>query len=501
MSIITKLAKEVGELSDDAVRALRRVLPKNATVAQAKNAYERIMRELPEEIDFSVTPAASRQRKVPAAPRTEAGDLTVTAPKRKAKKSLAVKEGASDSAARAAIGQRNVANFTVPAAPRTARPLEVQTAPTNVRDLSKIAFDPETYGLRKGEMGRLKDLAVKVEHNRIVPQGPSLGVDELADNFIIGTMSDRSGANTTITGIGPTDLDIPVHEYGGQDFMPANPGLGWAVSTPGVASGIMNRAMAYYKKTGKLPLLAPYRMAGTGTDFSKTTGELMMSQANSAFGGDDRARVNAVIGNYIRDFKGIDNPEGYLQYGALPTEQRKALQEALHRDTAFTESGGLSLPLTRALITDPAQIDKPSYMIQNIGVLDPRREVVVDFSRNPTYGYNLPVEFMGTVDPDINIAEIAHGMLNKKYADLGDLSGFRGQQATLSLSEWRRQQKEYRAAKEKYEAAIAAGKDAKPPREPVRAGNTQKFLQPGVSGFLDDVTAQAIKDRLSKLGL
>ena len=72
-SIFTKLAKEVGELSDDAVRALRRVLPKNATVAQAKDAYERIMRELPEEIDFAAKPAA------PAVIRNRTGTPRATA--------------------------------------------------------------------------------------------------------------------------------------------------------------------------------------------------------------------------------------------------------------------------------------------------------------------------------------------------------------------------------------------------------------------------------------
>jgi hypothetical protein len=384
----------------------------------------------------------------------------------------------------------------VPAAPRASLAVYPQGPLAGSRDLSKIAFDPDTYGLRKFEMDRLADLAVKTElHRSAIPQGPSLGVSDIADHPIIGTMSDRSGADETITGLGNTILDIPVHQWGGQGFMAANPDYGWAVSTPGVASGIMNRGRALYEKYGKLPLLAPYRMAGTGTDFSKTTGELMMSHANSAFGGDDRARVNALMSSYIRDFKGIDNPEGYAQYGDLPTDQRKALQDALAAN--FAGEGGLSLPLTRALITSPEQIDKPSFMLQNIGVLDPRRDVNVDFSRNPTYGYNLPVRFLGTLSPDINLAEVLPGPLTRKYGDLGDLSVFRGQNAQLSAPEWRRQQKEYRSQLERFDA----GKLSKPPRKPVRTGNSQKFLQPGISGFLDAETARAIQDRLSAIGL
>ena len=384
----------------------------------------------------------------------------------------------------------------VPAAPRASLAVYPKGPLVGSRDLSKIAFDPDTYGLRKFEMDRLADLAVKTElHRSAVPQGPSLGVSDIADHPIIGTMSDRSGADETITGLGNTIFDIPVHQWGGQGFMAANPDYGWAVSTPGVASGIMNRGRALYEKYGKLPLLAPYRMAGTGTDFSKTTGELMMSHANSAFGGDDRARVNALMSSYIRDFKGIDNPEGYAQYGDLPTDQRKALQDALAAN--FSGEGGLSLPLTRALITSPEQLDKPSFMLQNIGVLDPRRDVNVDFSRNPTYGYNLPVRFLGTMSPDINLAEVLPGPLTRKYGDLGDLSVFRGQNAQLSAPEWRRQQKEYRSQLERFDA----GKLSKPPRKPVRTGNSQKFLQPGISGFLDEETARAIQDRLSAIGL
>lgn len=383
----------------------------------------------------------------------------------------------------------------VPAVPRAA------TAPTlrGTRDLSAVDFDPNIYGLQKTrggvpEIERLADLAVKVEHHKpTTAQRASLGVRDIAEHPVIGTMSDRTGADETITALGNIDLDIPVHQWGGQGFMQVNPDYGWAVSTPGVASGIMNRARALYEETGILPLLAPYRMVGSGSDFAKTTGELMMSHANSAFGADDKARVNAMISGYIKDFKGIDNPEGYAQFGDLPTEKRKALQEELQR--SFAGEGALTLPLTRVLMAEPAQLNKPSYGLQNIGVIDPRRDVLVDFTKNPTYGYNLPVKYLGTMEPDINIAEVLPGPLTRKYSDLGDLSVFRGQSAPLSPGEWRHQMKQFRADQARFEA----GETNKPPRTPVRSGNTQKFLQPGISGFLDADTAQTIQDRLDLL--
>jgi hypothetical protein len=369
---------------------------------------------------------------------------------------------------------------------------------SGVRDLSKEAFDPNIYGLRKKtEVPALKDYVVQTEQRHPAPNGPVLNVEDIAGRPIMVGMSDRLGSGETITQIGNNQLDIPVHEYGGQDFAYHNP-FAWAVSTPQTATAMMNTAAALKKKYGVNPLWAPYRMGGTGTDFAKTTGELMMSHANSALGGSDRSRINALIGQYIPDFKGISDPAGYEQFGALGGDERKALQSALEAN--FANEGGLSLPITRALIAAPNQRAKPSFFLQNVMEINPDKEVVFDPTANPTYGYNIPGEIIGTLGPDINAAEVVGPMLAKKYADLGDLSIFRGQNTPLSESEWRRQQKEYAAEMAAYNAKVAAGKPPKKkPREPVRMGNTSKFMQAGTFGILDDAAAQAIADRLAKL--
>jgi len=368
---------------------------------------------------------------------------------------------------------------------------------SNVRDLSKAVFDPDIYGLRKKtEVPALKDFVVRTEQRHPAPNGPVLGVEDVTGVPIMVGMSDRLGSGETITHVGNNALDIPVHEHGGQDFAYHNP-YAWAVSTPQTAAAMMNTAAALKKKFGVNPLWMPYRMGGTGTDFAKTTGELMMSHANSALGGDDRSRVNALISQFIPEFKGIDNPLGYEQFGALGGDARKALQTALELN--FAREGGLSLPITRALIAAPNQRAKPRFFLQNVMEIDPDKEVVFDPTANPTYGYNSTGKIKGTLGPDINAAEVVGPMLSKKYSDLGDLSVFRGQNAPLSEAEWRRQQKEFAAEKAAYDAKVAEGKTPKKPREPVRVGNTSKFMQAGTFGFLDDDAAQAIVDRLAKL--
>lgn len=69
-----KLAREVGDLSDDAIRALRQVLPKNATIDEGKQALDRIMRAAPVEIDFAAKPTrrAAPQKSLAAKTRAPA---------------------------------------------------------------------------------------------------------------------------------------------------------------------------------------------------------------------------------------------------------------------------------------------------------------------------------------------------------------------------------------------------------------------------------------------
>jgi hypothetical protein len=210
----------------------------------------------------------------------------------------------------------------------------------------------------------LFDLDVERERWSQEPERNVLEFQDIVNRPFMTGMADRTPSGTTITRIGPTELDIPIREHGGQDYMLDYP-YSWGVSTKTMGSNFMNTARRLKQKYGVNPIWMPWRMQGSGSDFSKTTGETLMSYANSALGGDARGAMNRFIKeNYIPDFAGIENPRGYLQFGELGGPQRKVMEEAL--SGRFAQEGGLSLPLTRALITDPNQLNRKAFHLQNV---------------------------------------------------------------------------------------------------------------------------------------
>lgn len=365
-------------------------------------------------------------------------------------------------------------------------------------------FDLSAYGMRKTiDQPRLFDL--DVERQRWTPERERniLDFQALVGRPIMTGMADRTPSGTTITRIGPTELDIPVREYGGQDYMLDNP-FSWGLSTKGMGSNFMNAARRLKREYGVNPIWAPWRMQGSGSDFAKTTGETIMSHANSALGRDTRNAMDRFIKeNYIPDFAGISDPRGYLQFGELGGPQRKAMEADLA--SRFEQEGALSLPITRALITDPNQLSSKAFHLQNIAEIDPDAEVVVK-PLNPTYHYNTPGAYEGTLEPELqeslNVAELVAPLLRAKYSDLGDLSVFRGQNAPLSPENLADQMAQYEDLKAAFDARVAAGDTkAKPPRKPVPIGGTNKFMQSVfATGFLDDKAAQELYDKLVASG-
>lgn len=371
-------------------------------------------------------------------------------------------------------------------------------------DLAFRDFDLGTYGMRKTiDQPRLLDMDVERQRWSPEPEPNVLEFQDIVNRPIMSGMADRTPSGTTITRIGPTELDIPITEHGGQDYMFDYP-YSWGVSTKTMGSNFMNTARRLKQKYGVNPLWAPWRMQGSGSDFSKTTGELMMSHANSALGGDTRGAMNRYIKeNYIPDFAGVEDPRGYAQFGALGGPQRKAMEEALSNQ--FAQEGALSLPLTRGLITDPNQLNRKAFHLQNIAEIDPDADVVVK-PLNPTYHYNTPGAYKGTLSPalmdSLNVAELIAPTLRAKYADLGDLSAFRGQNAPLSPENLTSQLDQYKDLKAAFDARIAAGETGlKAPRQPVPIGGTNKYMQSVfATGFLDDAAAQALYDKLTAAG-
>jgi hypothetical protein len=333
-------------------------------------------------------------------------------------------------------------------------------------------INPDLYGLRKTkDLPRLQASPVKKERFSVAaaPDKVSLG-DYEGRPFII-SMSDRSAAGDRITGIGDQDLNLPVDLQGGQDFMfsPTTGGLVWA-SEAAPVSNIMNLARQLYEETGEKPLYLPFRMGGEGSDFATMTGETMMSYADAALGKRDKADMNRLIGKYIPDFAGISDPEGYRQFADLLGDKRKKLQLEMS-NTFGEEGGGLTLPMTRAMIADQTQLNKPSFFLQNVGEIDPTADVVTSTGHR-TYSRGVPGRGVGVLADDINVAQLLPNL--SKIYQIGDPREFRGQYADFTDFGKELKMDEEAAMREK---ALRQGKTPKVYN--TERGGTSKYMQSG----------------------
>jgi hypothetical protein len=341
-----------------------------------------------------------------------------------------------------------------------------------VRDFSKVSMDPSLYGLRKTmDLPRLQASPVKTEQFRVVPQPSKVSLGDYEGRPFIISMADRSAAGDRITAIGNQELNLPVDLQGGQDFMfaPTAEDLVWA-SEASPVSNIMNLARQLYETTGEKPLYLPFRMGGEGSDFATMTGETMMSYADAAFGKSDKAAMNRLIKKYIPDFAGISEPKGYEQFADLSGAKRKQLQLDLS-NTFGEEGGGLTLPMTRAMIADPAQLDKPSFFLQNVGEIDPTADIVTSTGHR-TYSRGVPGRGLGVLGDDVNVAQLLPEL--SKIYQIGDPRQFRGQYA--DFTDYGRQLKiaEEAAMREK---SLRQGKTPKVYN--TERGGTSKYMQSG----------------------
>jgi hypothetical protein len=359
-------------------------------------------------------------------------------------------------------------------------------ARSTVRDFSNIAFDPALYGLRKTkDLPRLQASPATYQRTSASPQAQSVSIADYIGRPYIISMADRTAAGDLLTRIGNVDLNFPVSLQGGQDFMfnPTTGGLVWA-SEKSPVSNIMNLAGKLYEKTGQKPIYLPYRMAGSGSDFATMTGETMMAYADAVLDAADKARFNKIIAEKIPGFKGISDPRGYQQFAQLTGAKRKALQNKL--STEFGEAGGgLTLPMVRGLIADPNQIDKPSFFLQNVGEIDPTRDVLTGTGHR-TYSRGVPGQGLGILSEDINVAHLTPNL--SKIYQIGDPNLFRGQEA--DFTEYGRQLKIAEAEKAR-QKALAKGKE--PKNYNTERGGTTKYMMSGAKfGILTEDMVRSI---------
>ena len=389
---------------------------------------------------------------------------------------LAYREGrpgeAAATAALAVLPIPGAAKKGIKAAAKKVAASTKPAAKATTRTFSETSLNPDVYGLRKTkDFPRLQTSPVKVERFSVAPKAEKVSLADYEGRPFIISMADRSAAGDRITGIGNTDLNLPVDLQGGQDFMfsPTTGGLVWA-SEASPASEILNLARQLYETTGEKPLYLPFRMGGEGSDFATMTGETMMSYADAALGKRDKADMNRLIKKYIPDFAGISDPRGQQQFADLTGGKRKELQELLG-DTFGEEGGGLTLPMTRAMIADPAQLNKPSFFLQNVGEIDPTADIVTATGHR-TYSRGVPGRGLGVLDDEINAAQLLPD-ISKTY-QIGDPREFRGQYA--DFTDYGKQLKiaEEAAMREK---ALRQGKTPKVYN--TERGNTGKYMRSG----------------------
>ena len=269
-------------------------------------------------------------------------------------------------------------------------------------DIAKKLFDPR-FDKRVGEIPKLESLIRHVEptHNF---EAPKIYLPDYEGYPFVTSMSDRSDSNAKLLGLNNTRFNREVDLTGGQGYMfdPRNPGRVWE-SGKGPSSAILKAARAAKDFTGKEPVYVPWRMAPTGSDFSPMTGETMISHAQSVMGKDDKAAVDNLIKNHIPNWLGMDHPDSFTQFGNQPTATRKAVQKAL--DKQFRNEGGLGLGEARLAITDPNQANAPEGGLQNIGRIFTDQDLIKSGQKS-RYPYGVPGEGIGTLDRDINIAQL-----------------------------------------------------------------------------------------------
>lgn len=279
-------------------------------------------------------------------------------------------------------------------------PLSVVNTSTQRTKVGDIGFDPR-FDERVKEQQRLNDLTTMVE-KRVSQEIPSIYLPDYEGYGFVSSMSDRTAAGGTLTGINDVQLKRPINLRGGQDYMFENPGQVWASAEDPVRA-IMMQAAAAKALTGKDPLMMNWRMAPTGGDFAHMTGETMLSFAESNMGKGTKRSLDKEIKQFIPDWKGIDSPDSIAQYRELPDAARKALKAAM--DKTFRNEGGLGIGEARLSVADSQQLNAPEGYLMNVGRIFADKPII-EQSGHPSYPKGVPGEGIGRIADDRSLFEL-----------------------------------------------------------------------------------------------
>ena len=305
---------------------------------------------------------------------------------------------------------------------------------TRSKRLENAPYDPAEFEVKVRDKPATEATRGLYEEKSGVQQPPEINIQDLIGRPFITSMADRTAAMRRLLGVNNTMFDQPVELLGGQDFMfdPTTGGLVWA-SEPGVVTNLQNMARVLADKYGVDPLYIPFRMKGSGSDFSTMTGDTMMRYAAANLGKRDLARVNKALGEslpWTEKFAGIETPVGEQQYRDLPGKYRVDMARMLGD---LVPEGGLTIGQTRLLIADPSQVDAPKFAVQNVGIIDPSRDPILG-SGHPSFFGGLPGQGMGVLDaPDINVMELLPELAKRFRVERPDL--FSGSPTKLTPEE------------------------------------------------------------------
>ena len=269
-----------------------------------------------------------------------------------------------------------------------------------ITKLGDVQYDPR-FDPRVKEQPRIQETTTKVEQTANL-DAPTIPLTQFEGFPFITSMSDRTAAGGLLTSIDDVMLKRPVELQGGQDFMFTNPNKVWASASSPVRQ-IMNNAQFLREITGKDPLFIPWRMAPSGGDFAKFTGETMLSYAESALPKSVKKEIDKEIKKVAESWKGIDSPESISQYQSFSDSTRKKIKQTL--DVNFREAGGLGIGQARLAVTDPKQFGGSDAQIMNIGRIF-ADQPIIQASGHASYPKAVPGEGLGRVDRDLNIFQL-----------------------------------------------------------------------------------------------
>lgn len=260
--------------------------------------------------------------------------------------------------------------------------------------LDRGDFDPR-FAERKSEkaLNELSGTKISSEYFNS-PELPSQSIFDMEGQPYVITQSDRTGASRLITGIDDVIFNNPVIARGGQDFTIDNEAA-WA-SGAGPIGQIKDLGDLLKKQTGKDPILMPWRMSPTGSDFANMTHEVMLELARSSFSKTDKKKLDKLISQHIGGWKGLDNPESTAQFASLTGDPRKALQKQM--DKNFRQAG-LDYSKVRLAIADPNQLQSRTGNLQNVSVLDLAGGI--GDSTHPAYPFEIYGEAVGRLTEEV----------------------------------------------------------------------------------------------------